>query len=144
MSVNRDRRQRQTELLRLISEGEFERQDELARALEAKGFEVSQSAVSRDIKDLGVTKVAGRYRVVRGNVLHEPAASVLSLVRGFRRAGEHLLVIHTNAGAAGVVAAEIDSWSLPQIAGTIAGDDTVFVAVESLNGLEVVRARLAQ
>jgi transcriptional regulator of arginine metabolism len=99
-------------------------QGELTRLLEGAGFAVTQSSVSRDIAELGVVKRRGRYVV--------PAAADGAKARGLlslQAAGAALVVARCEPGLASAVAVEIDRASIPEIVGTIAGEDTIFVAV---------------
>lgn len=127
-----DFRARRLFLLReLLAEQSLANQDEIVAALAARGVETTQSAVSRDLRMLGAARIGGVYRVVGSEV---PAAAdelpgdVLSFVRGSQPAGPHLVVIKTVTGAAMPVAVALDAAGWPGMVGTVAGDDTVFVA----------------
>ena len=110
-------------------------QQDLVRALEAKGFQITQSSLSRDLMHLGARKVDGAYRLISSE---EEAAEVghayptlgelQPFVRSVRPAGPNLLVIATRPGLAQTVALALDSMAMPEVIGTIAGDDIVFVA----------------
>jgi transcriptional regulator of arginine metabolism len=116
-------------------------QDDLRRRLARAGHRVTQPSVSRDLNALGVVKVGGRYRA--------PTAlpAVSSVVAGAMLrvcvAGPHLLVLKTLPGRASVVALEIDAAQWPEVVGTVAGDDTVFVALGGREDQKRVAARLA-
>lgn len=99
-------------------------QGELTRLLEGAGFAVTQSSVSRDIAELGVVKRRGRY-VVPEAAGGAKGRGLLSL----STAGASLVVARCEPGLASAVAVEIDRASIPEIVGTIAGEDTIFVAV---------------
>ena len=123
-------------ILKLIAAENIETQEELATLLSAQGFNVTQATVSRDIKELRLIKVLtgeGRYKYATV----EKAESDLqerfirlfgNCVVSITSAG-NLIVIKTMAGSAAVAAEAIDSMKWPEIAGSIAGDNTVFVAV---------------
>ena len=104
-------------------------QIQLQELLRARGIEATQSSISRDLRELGIHRVKGRYvlkawQPVRdGNVL-----DIAGFVQRVRPSGNNLLVIVTSPGAARIVAFAIDSANLPQVVGTISGEDTVFVA----------------
>ncbi len=123
-------------ILKLIAAENIETQEELAMLLSAQGFNVTQATVSRDIKELRLIKVLtgeGKYKYATV----EKAESDLqerfirlfgNCVVSITSAG-NLIVIKTMAGSAAVAAEAIDSMKWPEIAGSIAGDNTVFVAV---------------
>jgi transcriptional regulator of arginine metabolism len=127
-----DRRKRHLKILELISTRAVRTQEELAEALAAEGWEVTQSSVSRDIAALRLIKVDGAYR--------RPASVVIPADPNERRiadgvltaepAGDALVVVHTPAGEANRVAVALDRLAWPEVAGTIAGDDTIFIAVK--------------
>ena len=115
---------RQKEILNIISSGTVARQDELADLLRERGFEVTQASVSRDLDGLGVVKINGVYArplVGTGRNLFGKVTIVA--------AGDALIVAKCASGLASAAAVRIDAASIPEIAGTIAGDDTIFVAV---------------
>ncbi len=129
-----DRSARQAALLKLIEQRQFGTQDELVDALHRKGFEVTQASVSRDIRQLGLVKLQGRYvspgpRSDSAGQADGPLES--ELITGVASAGANLLIVRTRTGAASVVAAKLDEHKLPQIVGSLAGDDTIFLAVRS-------------
>jgi transcriptional regulator of arginine metabolism len=137
-----DRRKRHLKILELISTRAIRTQEELAEALAAEGWEVTQSSVSRDIAALRLVKVDGAYRRrPRGSVSQDPdehriAEGVLSC----EPAGDALVVLHTPPGEANRVGVALDRLAWPDIVGTIAGDDTIFLAVkDSLAQRRVIR-----
>ena len=109
----------------LITSRPIARQDELARLLSERGFSVTQASVSRDLDELGITKFHGRYttRPINGNRGEYGFISIDT-------AGEDLIVIKCGSGMASAAAVRIDAARIPEIVGTIAGDDTIFVAVK--------------
>ena len=128
----RSTRKRREVLLSLVSAREIRTQEELARALRKEGFHVSQASVSRDIAALGLVKVEGRYALrprgeTRENPLEERIAGNLLEIR---RSEPNLLILLTPPGEAPGVGLALDRLSPPGLAGTVAGDDTVFAAVE--------------
>jgi len=129
--VTNDRRKRQLKILELISTRPIHTQEELADALATEGWPVTQSSVSRDITSLGLVKVNGAYhRPLRIQTAQHPderriAEGVLSA----EPAGDALLVLHTPPGEANRVAVAIDRLAWPQVVGTLAGDDTIFLAL---------------
>ncbi|MDZ4864132.1 MAG: arginine repressor [Gemmatimonadota bacterium] len=128
-----DRRKRQLKILELISTRPIRTQEELAEALGAEGWAVTQSSVSRDITTLKLVKVEGAYqRVSRVSTApeHPDERRIADGVLTVELAGEALIVLHTPAGEANRVAVAIDRLAWSDVAGTIAGDDTIFVAVK--------------
>jgi transcriptional regulator of arginine metabolism len=126
---------RQTALLRLVRQQAVSNQGEMVELLKEKGFRVTQASVSRDVRELGLVRVAGRYvpaaRVTTGVGSAALSDVVNELISFAEPVGANLIVVGTPPGAANTVAAELDQKRFPQIAGTLAGDDTVFVAVRS-------------
>ena len=124
-------------ILKLIASENIETQEELAKLLSAHGFEVTQATVSRDIKELRLIKVQtgeGRYKyatVERAESdMQDRFISLFSnCVISISSAG-NIIVIKTMAGSASVAAEAIDSMKWSEIAGSIAGDNTIFVAIK--------------
>jgi transcriptional regulator of arginine metabolism len=117
--------------MEVISTRAVRTQEELVDILNAEGWDVTQSSVSRDIAALRLIKVEGAYRrPAPAPAVTDPdeqriAEGVLTL----DPAGDVLLVLHTPPGEANRVAVAIDRLAWPEVVGTIAGDDTIFVAV---------------
>ncbi|HVE57313.1 MAG TPA: hypothetical protein VNB22_10835 [Pyrinomonadaceae bacterium] len=116
--------QRQTTILKLITANQIGRQEELAEILEKKGFSVTQSSISRDLLELGIVKVGGFYALPQ-KPKNEMVFGLLSL----EVAGENMVVAKCEAGLASACAVRIDTAQIEEIVGTIAGDDTIFIAV---------------
>ena len=112
-------------ILDLINAEPIARQDELARRLTERGFSVTQASVSRDLEKLGVSKINGRY-VRQSFGAHFGAYGPVS----YSEAGDNLIVLKCGAGLASAAAVRIDAAAIRGIVGTIAGDDTIFIAVE--------------
>jgi len=127
-----DRRKRHLKILELISTRAIRTQEELAEALATEGWDVTQSSVSRDISALRLIKVTGAYR--RPSALSTPAnpdeRRISEGVLTIDPAGEALVVLHTPPGEANRVAVALDRLAWPDVVGTIAGDDTIFLAVK--------------
>jgi transcriptional regulator of arginine metabolism len=116
--------QRQKKILSLIRARKIGTQDELKAHLERAGVPATQSSVSRDLVELGVVKHNGHYTVPKAEG-GAAARGLLELVT----AGDALVVARCEPGLASAVAVEIDRHGVPEIVGTLAGEDTVFVAV---------------
>ena len=129
---------RQEEILQIIESYEIETQEELANQLRARGYKVTQATVSRDIKELRLIKIAGQrsaYRYARPG-RHESAVNdrMIRLLSdstvGTDYAGQ-MVVVKTLSGSANVAAEAIDNMNWEEVLGTIAGDNTIFVAVRN-------------
>lgn len=118
------RENRLQHIRRILMTSPVSGQDELVKMLEQTGFSCTQSSVSRDLADLGISKMGGRY------VLPEIARAMSLGVHTAKSAGPNLLVIKTSVGAAQLIGVKIDELQLPQVIGTVAGDDTIFIATE--------------
>ncbi len=115
----------------------------LVAALEALGHVATQSSVSRDLREIGAIKTAEGYELPSGsNDGDEQVAAVADLLRTTTPAGSNLLVIRTGIGAAQRVALALDRSGWPGIVGTIAGDDTIFVATESAHAQKNLVSRI--
>ena len=124
------REQRHRVILEILHGGaRVASQGELVDLLRERGFAVTQSSVSRDLRDIGITRVAGRYvpPAARGDA-DLAFREVVRFLRAIKPAGPHLTVVFTAVGAAQTVASAMDAAGWPEAVGTMAGDDTVFVA----------------
>jgi transcriptional regulator of arginine metabolism len=118
-----NKRERQQKILDLIRAKPVGTQEDLRTLLERSGVPATQSSVSRDLEDLGVVKQHGYYTLPRTN--GAAARGLLSL----DQAGDSLIIARTVPGHASPVAVEIDAATMPEVVGTIAGEDTIFIAV---------------
>ncbi len=130
---------RQAEIIKIIERQNVETQQELAQLLIEAGFDVTQATVSRDIKALKLSKVpAGnghqKYVLLRNDEKHLSAKYVNVLKEGFvsMDMAQNILVVKTVSGMAMAVAAAIDNLKYPEIVGSIAGDDTIMMAIRSV------------
>ncbi len=114
---------RQTRILSLIRAKPIGTQEELRSLLESAGVPATQSSVSRDLEELGVVKQRGHYTVPHANGAATRGLLSLDL------AGESLIVARTEPGLASAVAVQIDGAAISEIVGTLAGEDTIFIAV---------------
>lgn len=140
---------RQTKMLELIKKHNIETQEELSDYLQKEGYQVTQATVSRDIRELKLTKVAmsnGRQKYAALTETNEDLSE--KYTRVFRDAfvsmdmAQNILVIKTVSGMAMAVAAAIDAMHLHEIVGCIAGDDTIMCAVRSVDDTIAVMSRL--
>ena len=127
-----DQIQRRSAIRELLNQGPAATQASLVSALQGRGFVATQSSVSRDLREIGAIKTAQGYELpVTSTSGDDHVSSVADLLRTTTPAGPHLLVLHTAVGAAQRVGLALDRCAWPGIAGTIAGDDTVFIATDS-------------
>lgn len=140
---------RQAKMLELIRKHEIETQEELSDYLQKEGYQVTQATVSRDIRELKLTKVAmnnGRQKYAALTDNSEDLSE--KYIRVFRDGfvsmdmAQNMLVIKTVSGMAMAVAAAIDAMHLHEIVGCIAGDDTIMCAVRSVDDTIEVIGRL--
>src|SRR4030095_12735248 len=127
---------RQKKLLSLIKAKPFATQAELRDSLERAGVPATQSSLSRDIEELGVVKHHGHYTIPKAN--GAAARGLLSL----DLSGDNLVIPRTEPGHAPAVAGRIDSAGIDEIGGTLAGEDTIFVAVRDQKSQRVAMKRI--
>jgi transcriptional regulator of arginine metabolism len=130
MLTDRQQIDRHGAILRILRSGVVRRQNDLALMLRREGFEVTQSSVSRDLRELGVLKASGRYLVPPDEISRANGdfGALSQFVRTVRAAGNSITVIRTTIGAAPSVAVALDRAEWPEVVGTISGDDTIFLA----------------
>lgn len=130
----------------ILTSGPAHTQLDLVAALVARGFEATQSSVSRDLKDLGAVKTASGYRLGSADDTAggEPVSRVADLVHDLKPAGANLLVVATVVGGAQRVALALDRSGWPEIVGSIGGDDTVFVATATASAQRSLVRKIAR
>lgn len=144
----KDRRQRA--ILTLVATRPVHSQEELVALLQRQGFEVTQATVSRDVKELRLTKVP--IRSEQGEVfkyvvpsaaanyvsrLHRAMAELATTITG----SANLIIIHTGPGSAMMLASAVDEAGWPEVLGTIGGDDTILVVVRSPEEMPYIKQR---
>jgi transcriptional regulator of arginine metabolism len=127
---------RQKRLLSLIRAKPFATQAELRDSLERAGIPATQSSLSRDLEELGIVKHHGHYAVPKTN-----GAAVRGLL-SLDLSGDNLVIARTEPGLASAVAVEIDGAALSEIVGTLAGEDTIFVAVRDSKSQRVAMKKI--
>jgi transcriptional regulator of arginine metabolism len=132
--VTATKAERHSAILELINRGSAHTQQEIAAALARRGLRATQATISRDIQELGLVRSGGGYR--------SSAALVRELVLSVEVV-EPVAVIKTPPGTANMVARRIDEAALPGIAGTVAGDDTIFVVLRKPNAGRALKQLLA-
>ena len=140
---------RHQKIIELVDNYEIETQEELADRLREEGFQVTQATVSRDIRALKLSKVScgnGRqkYVAIKQDDTHLSAKYIRVLKDGFvsMDKAQNILVIKTVSGMAMAVAAAVDAMEMEEIVGSIAGDDTIMVAVRTTEDTQVVMEKI--
>ena len=143
------KQKRHEKIIELIERYDIETQEELADHLVEEGFQVTQATVSRDIRELKLSKVPGREGrqkyVLLNNQQHQMAEKYVGILReafiSMDRA-QNILVVKTVSGMAMAAGAALDSIGWKEIVGCIAGDDTVMCAIRTAEDTETVMAEL--
>jgi transcriptional regulator of arginine metabolism len=137
---------RRNQILNLLRTNPASTQDELRRKLARRGIQVTQATVSRDIEELGLVKTRSGYHLPD---VPEPPTSVQPtlqvILKEFLREADqasNLVVLKTYPGNAHSVAAVLDAQNWPEIVGTVAGDDTIFVATASVREAAQVKRKI--
>ena len=144
------RNARHLKILEIIAERPVETQEELANALVAAGFNVTQATVSRDIKELGLVKTSdgGRQRYVRAgskekhylsNIANIYRNAVLSIT-----SAQNLVIIKTVPGGASTVGMNVDRLEEPEVLGCVAGDDTVLAVARTTESAKEIADKLRE
>ena len=141
--------ERRSKIIELIGKYQIETQEELGERLEQEGFTVTQATISRDIRELKLTKVSvdgvhQKYTLLQEKETNLYNKYVRVLQDGFlwMDQAENILVIKTISGMAMAIAAAIDNLEVPGVVGTIAGDDTFMCAVHSVGEVPVVMTKI--
>ena len=138
---------RQTAILAAVTQEEVSTQNDLVKALKKRGIAATQVSISRDIAELGLVKAGGAYRPAPSEAAPDAEMPLRTFVRSVVAAGPNLTVIRCDTGTAPRVGLVLDGLAQPGLVGTLAGDDTVFVAGDSAAAqkrlIEFLRARMA-
>jgi transcriptional regulator of arginine metabolism len=141
---------RQSQILDVIDHEAVASQEVLRERLRSRGITATQATISRDLKELGLVKRAGDGAYVRpGATADSPAATdqlrraVVSLVRGFERV-DPLLIVRTDRGQAQGLAEWIDRAQLSELAGSVAGDDTILLVCRGAEAAQALEARFRE
>ena len=130
------KKKRLDKIIEIITQFEVETQDDLIAHLHKAGYDVTQATVSRDIRELKLTKVMtgrGSYRYIRStadkdvkglHISHALSEAILRVA-----SAQNLVVLHTFPGMAQAIAIEVDNLQHPYILGSVAGDDTILIVV---------------
>jgi transcriptional regulator of arginine metabolism len=146
-----NRRERQNAILRLVRDQALSTQAELAQALRDEGHDVVQTTVSRDVTELGLVKVrapSGRLIYAGPGTgdadrLRAIGAALRRYAIGVQAASGGIVVVSTPSGYASALAQAIDEGAHPAIAGTLAGDNTIFIVAKNGTSAEELQSELA-
>ena len=139
---------RHSKIIELINTYDIETQEELAQRLEDSGFVVTQATVSRDIRDLKLSKVVygdgkQKYSLMpKQDGISEKYLKILKEAFISMDMAQNILVVKTVSGMAMAVAAVLDSLQMSEIVGCIAGDDTIMAAIRSVDDTVTVMERI--
>lgn len=143
------KRERHEVVVDLINKYDIETQEELAAYLRQEGFDVTQATVSRDIRELKLSKISAgggrqKYIILSSDDTDLGDKYIRVLRDGFvsMNMAQNILVIKTVQGMAMAVAAAVDAMKLPEIVGCIAGDDTIMAAVKTVEDTRAVMGKL--
>lgn len=146
-----NKKERQAKILAIISEYEIDTQEELTEYLNKNNIKVTQATVSRDINELNLIKVAGKVKKnkyaqvdVKNLSLSQKIVSLFREIVVSITCVNNLIVVKTlsgNASAAGMV---VDKMAMPQVLGSIAGDDTLLIVTKSNLDAEIMLKRLKE
>ena len=140
---------RQNEIVRLITSGDIETQEELASALRSLGYKVTQATVSRDIRELRLIKVpakGGGFKYAKPErheiAVSERLARILADSLVNVDSSGNMIVVKTLSGSANVAAEALDNLGWSEILGTIAGDNTIFIVLRNESDTAEITARI--
>lgn len=142
------KRFRQGQILKLVGDEPIANQDDLRRRLNHMGVRVTQATLSRDLREMKLVKTVEGYRPL--NAAGEEPSAVPQLARALHeflvdvRPAQNLLVLKTPPGGAQPLAAAVDSEHWKEVAGTLAGDDTVLIITPSRAARAAIQARMEE
>ena len=143
--------QRHAAILRIVRREVVESQERLRALLRASGFAVTQATLSRDLREIGLTKVAtpdglARYAAPPGGsaAVRASLAAVVPVLLVATDGAGPLLVLRTTAGGAAAVAAALDAAAWPEVLGTVAGSDTALIVAKSEPARRAIQIRLSE
>ena len=126
-----------TSILRHLAQREIPEQGDLLDLLKGDGYDLTLSTLSRHLKKLAVRKVGGRYQVARVQQFAPPPFTI-------RKVPPCLVIIKTDPGFANALAQALDGGQLPSLAGTLAGDDTIFAAPTDMTLLDRLEVEILE
>ena len=145
------KKKRHEKIIDLITRYEVETQEELVDSLRADGYEVTQATVSRDIRELKLSKIPNgrgkqKYVAFQGEEVHLGDKYARVLKEGYvsMDLAQNLLVLKTVSGMAMAVAAAVDAMSIEEVVGCIAGDNTVMMAMRNVQDARIVMEKIGR
>ncbi|MBE5832700.1 MAG: arginine repressor [Butyrivibrio sp.] len=145
------KRSRHDKIIEIIARNDVETQEQLASLLKEAGYDVTQATVSRDIRQMKLSKQVTEdgkqkyvYSTADSEAMQDKYVSMLKAGYVSMEVAQNLLVIKTVSGMAMALATAIDALDIPEVIGCIAGDDTIFVAIRSYEEAQVVRDRFSE
>ena len=142
------KKKRHDMILEIIEKNEIETQGELAQMLRSSGFTVTQATVSRDIREMGLVKDAaadGKQKYEAARQVNEEQDRFIRVLRDSVQSidqAQNLLVIKTGSGMAMAAAAALDHLNVPEVVGSIAGDDTIMAAVRTVEDTTLLMEKI--
>jgi transcriptional regulator of arginine metabolism len=144
------KRYRQGQILKLVAGQPVASQDELRRRLVHLGLRVTQATLSRDLRDLKLVKTAEGYRSLASAAVRQEASPLPPLARALKeflldmRPAQNMLVLKTPPGGAQPLAAAVDGERWREVAGTLAGDDTILIITPSRGARAAIQKRMEE
>ena len=145
------RNARQQKILEIINAKEIDTQEELCAELNFENFKVTQATVSRDIKELKLYKVSGKEKKYRYACLESDDESVSSKMKNIFREcvqtinyASNIIVIKTMRGNGSTAGTFVDSLQMKEIIGSVAGDDTLLIVVDTTENAQLIMQKLRE
>ena len=131
-------------IAKIIKENNVVRQKEIVTLLQNRGYGVTQSSVSRDLKEMGINKLNSSYVMPdkKTSIKNFTLENVGIFINEVISAGPNLLVLKTEIGAAQTVAVTLDENNWPEIIATLSGDDTIFIATQNISQQNKIKIKL--
>ena len=143
MPIHREHRDRRRKvIIEILADKPPKKQVEIVRALRKLGFKVTPSSVSRDLRDLGIVRKEGFYRLPAARGDESEINKMESFIRRAWTAGPYMIVIGTAQGTAKAVAAGIKGAAWPETRGILAEDETIFLATDNVYDTRLLLQRL--
>ena len=143
MPIDREHQDRRRKMIvEMLGAAPVKKQVELVRSLRKQGFKVTQSSVSRDLRDMGIVRREGFYRLPPPKGDESELNKMESFIRRATTAGPYMIVISTTPGTAKAVAAGIKSANWDEARGILAEDDTLFLATDNVYDTRLLLQRL--
>jgi transcriptional regulator of arginine metabolism len=133
---------RQGQILNIIRSRQIYTQEELARELVQHGVQTTQVTLSRDIREMGLVKTSDGYRTLPSERSGPDLADVIDEYMQDVKVAQNMVVIRTSPGNANTLAVALDHEDLPEVVGTVAGDDTIFVVAPDNESAAQLRQKL--